>query len=120
MQDQPVLDRAPIVDLLDLGGPDLVQELTELFFSDTPGLIAEIETALEAEDWEALTRASHSLKSSAFYLGALALSEISRLLESSSRSGEEAHCKELSAQAPVAYEAAKAALIQMRSELPPA
>jgi HPt (histidine-containing phosphotransfer) domain-containing protein len=120
MQDQPILDHAPIADLLDIGGPDLVQELTELFFADTPELIAAIESAVATEDWEALTRASHSLKSSAFYLGALALSELSRQLEQSSRAGETGSCVELSRSTPAAYEAAKLALLEMRAELPPA
>ena len=120
MQDQPILDRAPIADLLDIGGPDLVQELTELFFADAPALIASIESAVLSEDWEALTRASHSLKSSAFYLGALALSELSRQLETSSRASEAVACRELSQGTAAAYEAAKEALIEMRAELPPA
>ena len=120
MQDQPILDRAPIADLLDIGGPDLVQELTDLFLSDTPRLLSDIEAALAAEDWEALTRASHSLKSSAFYLGALALSELSRQLESLSGSGDPEPCRALCAQTPEAFEQAKAALLEMRAELPPA
>jgi len=120
MQDHPILDQAPIADLLDIGGPDLVQELTELFFADTPNLIAEIQAAVESEDWEALTRASHSLKSSAFYLGAMALSELSRQLESLSRSDDPGPCKELSQKTPEAYETAREALLVVRAELPPA
>lgn len=120
MQDHPILDPAPIDDLIDIGGPDLVQELTELFFVDAPGLIADIETALATEDWEALTRASHSLKSSAFYLGAIALSELGRQLESFSRSDDRESCRTIATQTPAAYEEAKAALLELRAGLPPA
>lgn len=120
MQDHPILDQAPIDDLLEIGGPDLVQELTELFFADTPGLLAEIRTAADTEDWEALTRASHSLKSSSFYLGALALAELSRQIESLSRSGDPEPCKELSHQAALAYLEAQEALLALRAGLPPA
>lgn len=120
MQDHPTLDQAPIDDLLDIGGPDLVQELTELFFEDTPNLLADIESAADSEDWEALTRASHSLKSSAFYLGALALAELSRQLEGLSKAGDSTSCKQLCQQVPGVYEEARSALKTLQTKLPPA
>jgi len=120
MNQHPILDQGPIAELLEIGGPNLVRELTALFLDETPGLIAAIETALQAEDWETLSRASHSLKSSAFYLGALALSELSRELENQARAEAPAPCAELSRQAASAFEAARSALLDLQSEFPPA
>lgn len=119
MNPLPILDQGPITELLEIGGPNLVQELTQLFYDDTPSLIAEIESAMETEDWEALSRASHSLKSSAFYVGALALSELSRELETQANAKAVEPCTELSKLAPGAFDAARAALEAMCSELPP-
>jgi HPt (histidine-containing phosphotransfer) domain-containing protein len=116
----PVFDPGPFSELLEVGGPELVNELAQLFLDETPELIDAIEAAAASEDWEALTRAAHTLKSSAFYLGALALSEQAKELEHHSGAGAHEAAAALAAGHREAYEAASAALAQACAGLPPA
>jgi HPt (histidine-containing phosphotransfer) domain-containing protein len=116
MSDQPVLDQTPLNELLEIGGPELVQELADVFLSDTPQLIEAIQTALINEDWNALARASHSLKSSAFYLGAMALSDLSANLEREAKAQTSlAACRDLGVKTPTYFAEAKLALERARA-----
>lgn len=119
MTTQPTLDTTPINDLLEIGGLELVQEIAEVFLDDTPGLIADIVSAVANEDWDLLVRSSHSLKSSAFYLGAMRLSEVSGDIEREAQAQHLAECKDLSTQAPELFEQAKSALHEYQNNLPP-
>lgn len=118
MSDQPIFDKTPLTELLEIGGPELVTELAEVFLNDTPQLIAEIMKALDEEDWESLARASHSLKSSSFYLGAMALSDLSATLEREAKAQTSMEtCKSLGDQTPTFFEDAKSALAAARTEM---
>lgn len=119
MTAQPTFDTTPIDDLLEIGGLELVQEIAEVFLDGTPGLLADIATAVANEDWELLVRASHSLKSSAFYLGAMHLSAVSADIEREAQAKQLATCKDLSEQAPQLFEQAKSALHTYQNNLPP-
>jgi len=116
----PVFDPGPFEELKEVGGPELIQELAELFLTDTPGLIDELEEAAAAEDWDALGRCAHTLKSSAFYLGALALSDLARRIELATEAGEHAEGLALAGQPRTAFAEADAALRSACAELPPA
>jgi HPt (histidine-containing phosphotransfer) domain-containing protein len=118
MTEQPHFDITPLHELKEIGGLELVNELAEVFLSDTPELIASIQAALDSEDWETLARASHSLKSSSFYLGAVALSTLSANLEREAKAhGSLDLCRELGGQTPALFEQAKHALSQAQTEL---
>ena len=85
---EPLFDPGPLEELCEVGGPELVHELTELFLQDTPELLDALEAAASAEDWQALGAAAHTLRSTAFYLGALALSELARRIELAVAAGD--------------------------------
>lgn len=119
MTDQPTLDPTPINDLLEIGGLELVHEIAEVFLDDTPGLISDIATAVATEDWELLVRASHSLKSSAFYLGAMKLSEVSGDIEREAKGEALDACKGLAGQTEGLFAEAKSALQEFQATLPP-
>lgn len=118
MPEQPFFDITPLRELKEIGGLELVQELAEVFLSDTPQLLAKIQAALDSEDWDALALASHSLKSSAYYLGAIALSAVSADLEREAKAKNSLQaCRDLGGQAPGLFERAKLALSQAQTEL---
>jgi len=116
----PVFDPGPFEELTEVGGPELIQELTELFLADTPALITELEMAAGEEDWAAMGRAAHTLKASAFYLGALALSDVARRIEAHTEAGQHADGLALVGEPRQAFEAAGCALRTACADLPPA
>jgi HPt (histidine-containing phosphotransfer) domain-containing protein len=67
--------------LLDLGGPDLVRRMIDLFVQHTPGRIVTAAQGERSGDWTAVERAGHSMKSSAAYLGLIGLQERAARLE---------------------------------------
>ena len=93
-----VLDASVIQGLRELGGeddPGLLLELVQLFLSDAPQRMREIESGLAQGDWKLLERAAHTLKSASANIGALGLSAICRELEAGARQREAAKCSSL-------------------------
>ncbi len=70
-----------------MGDRDFLVEMINLFNSDTPDLIAQMQSGLAAGDIETVRRAAHSLKSNAASFGAGRLSAAARELEMLARSG---------------------------------
>jgi HPt (histidine-containing phosphotransfer) domain-containing protein len=60
---------------------NLLKELTSLFETHTPGLIAELEKAITAKQNEMIKRIAHRIKGSAMQLGALRMSRICEQIE---------------------------------------
>jgi HPt (histidine-containing phosphotransfer) domain-containing protein len=85
--------------LQDEGDSDILIEICEIFFSDTPARISEMRSSLASGDNVVLQRAAHTLKSSSASLGAMKLSELSKELEmkvnSGSVEGAEAQIKKI-------------------------
>jgi CheY-like chemotaxis protein/HPt (histidine-containing phosphotransfer) domain-containing protein len=81
------------------GDEDFLRELVELFSADCPRLMAEIEAAVAMNDRVGLRRAAHTLKGSAWSLGAAAVAEVAVRLETMGSAGElasaEAACHQL-------------------------
>ena len=117
-QHPPVFDPGPFNGLMEVGGPELIQELCELFLTDTPGIIDELEAAVQSEDWETMGRAAHSLKSSAFYLGALALSNLAKTIEHYAQEDPQAGAA-LATEPRRAFAEVTGALTKACQELPP-
>ena len=113
----PVFDRVPLDELYEVGGPDLIRELIELFFSDTPGLIDELECAIVSEDWDAMGHIAHTLKSSSYYMGAVLLSDIGRAIEATSISPSPEAAKNFAGQAGAAFELVKCKLSDFAGSL---
>jgi HPt (histidine-containing phosphotransfer) domain-containing protein len=91
VEDGPVLDYAVLDELKDLqedGEPDILAELADLFFEDTPARLAVLRAAWEAGDAEALGQTAHALKGSCANLGARKMAETAKLLEEAGRRGD--------------------------------
>ena len=78
---EPALDRASALNRLD-GDEDFFAELIRLFLEDAPGLLREMDRAIEASEGDALQRAAHAMKSAAGYLGAASVVAAAGTLES--------------------------------------
>lgn len=74
-----------ITSLQQPGKPDLFAKIHSMFELNTPGLLETIEAGYAADDSEAVRAAAHSLKSSAAYVGATELSELSKTIETAAR-----------------------------------
>lgn len=82
--DGRVLDE--IAQLQQQNQPDLVRHVVEIYLTDAPQLISSLETAAVSDDFEALYRNAHTLKSSSAHIGAAALSLFAKELEARARS----------------------------------
>ena len=106
--DQAALDELRACDPDDTG---LLTELIDIFLTDTPPRLTAIRLAFDAGQPQALAREAHALKSSAAQLGARALAECCKQLESRGREGTLEGAAEWIARLPGDYEAVKAALL---------
>ena len=79
-----VLDREILGELRAVLGGEL-DKLIDLFLDDTPLLLARLEAAALAPDFNELREAAHSLKSSSANLGAMALSAAAKRVELGAR-----------------------------------
>jgi CheY-like chemotaxis protein len=79
-----VIDREVLGELRSVLGGE-VDKLIDLFLDDTPMLLARLEAAALAPDFEELREAAHSLKSSSANLGAMALSAAAKRVELGAR-----------------------------------
>jgi HPt (histidine-containing phosphotransfer) domain-containing protein len=98
-----VLDLGVIDGLLDLGGPELLAELIELFLDDAPRRLEALEVALASADQGGVRDAAHGLKSSAANLGAAILSRVCCDLESAALRGDAPLTHQLGGAAASAY-----------------
>ena len=81
---QSVIDEG-VVGPLRKSRPDLFKRLTASYLNYAPAALAELKTALDANDLTTLGRIAHSLKSSSANLGAASLSKLCRDLETAAR-----------------------------------
>ena len=70
------------------GKPDLVQHIVDIYLSDSPRLLEEMEAAAASGDFETLYRNAHTFKSSSAHIGAHKVSELARELEMCGRNRE--------------------------------
>lgn len=77
----PVIDRKTFDELKQISGDEFINELIDIFLEDAPKMIAELKSALGAEDAETFRRAAHSLKSNAATFGAGQLATLAKKLE---------------------------------------
>ncbi|MDN2696401.1 response regulator [Janthinobacterium sp. SUN073] len=70
------------------GRPDVLGRIIDLFYSDAPRLLGQLEVAAGASDAAALQLAAHTLKSSCANVGALGLSATCREIEQYARSND--------------------------------
>nr|WP_307729568.1 response regulator [Pseudoduganella violacea] len=87
----PILDQAALQKLRAMrrpGRPDVLARIIDLFYSDAPRLVGQLQVAAEASDTEALRLAAHTLKSSCANVGALGLSGTCRDIEQYARGND--------------------------------
>jgi HPt (histidine-containing phosphotransfer) domain-containing protein len=110
--EQRAIDPAVWADLLESvgGDADFIDELLEVFFDDSPRLLATMEDALSAGNAEDLRRAAHSLKSSSAGFGATRLSETCKEVEDMGKAGALEGADERIGQITKEYNEARAAL----------
>jgi histidine phosphotransfer protein HptB len=77
----PLIDPATFNELKQMSGGDFINELIDAFLDDTPNMIQNMHTALDANDVESFRRNAHSLKSNANTFGALELGILAKELE---------------------------------------
>lgn len=110
---QELLDKSVLASLRELqevGEPDIVAEVGDLFLKHAPLKIADIKKAASEGNAKALEVAAHSLKSSSSYIGAMKLSAISKELEFMGRSGAIEGSVEKAAQIEAEFDRVKAAI----------
>ncbi len=91
-------------------GPDVVQEMIELFLGDLAARHEAITAALAAGQADRLRAEAHGLKSSAAYIGAPRLAEAAKALEQAARAGDLPAAQGAAARLAPEAEAARAAL----------
>ncbi|MCC7082434.1 MAG: response regulator [Burkholderiales bacterium] len=87
---EAVLDRAALAAIRALerpGSGDLLRRVLDRYAEDAPRLVASMRAAAANDDAHALQIAAHTLKSASANVGAMALAEMCKNLESTGRSG---------------------------------
>jgi HPt (histidine-containing phosphotransfer) domain-containing protein len=80
----PIIDDGALDELYAVIGAD-ASRIVQVFLEDAPHLLAQLERAALAPDFNALREAAHSLKSSSANLGAMALSAAAKRIELGAR-----------------------------------
>jgi two-component system, sensor histidine kinase and response regulator len=92
---EELLDRQVIANLRELGGPELLSELAELFLEDSRSTVDSLKEAVEGSDAHAVERAAHTLQGSAGNMGAREVARFCAQLQEVGASGEIARAPEL-------------------------
>lgn len=108
-----VLDMTVVEELLSLsddGDPELLLDLIKLFLDDGPHKVRAIRDGFAARDFEAMERASHSLKGSSGNLGARQLQDTCEQMQLATRRHDFEATARLVPQLANQYEAVQQAL----------
>jgi HPt (histidine-containing phosphotransfer) domain-containing protein len=71
-----------------ISGPGAIAEMVVDFARDAPGRLIRMHAALEAGEWQALSRLAHDLKSNSATVGVLQLSALAEQLELTAGEGQ--------------------------------
>jgi HPt (histidine-containing phosphotransfer) domain-containing protein len=82
------LDPDVLAGLRELGDPDLLSELTEMFFDDASSRLATLHEAVEGDDAQSLEHVAHALKGSSGSMGATRMAAICTELQDAGASGD--------------------------------
>ena len=75
------IDKKTFAELQDAAGAEFVNELVDTFLEEAPGMLAELRSAMQAQQADKFRRAAHSLKSNCHTFGATRLGTMARDLE---------------------------------------
>lgn len=101
-------------------GTGFLEEIVNLYLSDTPRRLAGLRDALADRDAEAGERLAHSLKGSSSNIGATHVESLSRELEEQMAAGSVDGAEELVTRLEAEYEQARKALIARKPGCAPA
>ena len=87
MPDHDIIDEQVFRELVQNVGADFIGELIGTYLTDAPGLLADMQKALEVDNADAFRRAAHSFKSNSATFGAAVLSAQAKELEMIAKSG---------------------------------
>ncbi|HWB38082.1 MAG TPA: response regulator, partial [Rugosimonospora sp.] len=104
-------------ELQEPGAPDVIAEFIDLFLGDLPGRLATIREGVARDESEQTRGAAHALKSSAAYIGAMALSQRCKELEQAAKQRDLPPMRELSEMVEREANRAEEALRQHRATL---
>lgn len=82
----PAIDRADLLERLG-GDAELLAELAEIFYAETPRMLTALRTAAEVGDASNVQRVAHTLRGSVAVFGAHAASQAAQSLEQMARGG---------------------------------
>ncbi len=84
------LDPVALTDMLAMAGddPEFVGDIVDTYLADAPTQLAGMHAALAAGDLVTLGRLAHTLKGNSLTVGATALADIARTLETQARDGD--------------------------------
>ena len=105
------IDLAILGELREAVGDEFAFELVDTFMEETPGILAEMRTALAIADADGYRRAAHSLKANGKTFGALAFADLARDAELGGFVGDSAIDTGVIAAIEAAYTAAAAELM---------
>lgn len=110
VSDAPILE-AQVLEALRLAvgaaDPGFVPDMASLFLSETETILKDIRKALDASDFETVTRLAHGLKSSSATLGLMRISAAARQLEVDGRGGDAARMASGRAELEAAFSASR-------------
>ncbi len=89
------LDRAVLESLRELGGPEMLSELAEMFFEDTSSGLATLKETAGTGEAETVERVAHTLKGSAGNMGAKRMATICDALQEIGAAGDLSRAPEL-------------------------
>ena len=84
----PSLDAVVVESLRDLGGDEMLSELTQLFLDDADSNLAALKEAIEKRDATSVERVAHKLKGSSGDMGATWMAESCGQLQDAGASGD--------------------------------
>ncbi|HET7272842.1 MAG TPA: response regulator, partial [Rubrobacter sp.] len=87
-QTEDPLDSAVIEGLRELGDPEMLQELGEMFFDDANSALRALREALQGNDAHSVEAVAHTLKGSSGNMGAKRMSSLCAQLEDAGSSGD--------------------------------
>jgi CheY-like chemotaxis protein/HPt (histidine-containing phosphotransfer) domain-containing protein len=87
-EDTPLLDDGVLENLLDLGGAELLSELSGMFFDDSGSALTELREAAEQGDAPTVKRVAHALKGGSGNMGAKGMARICAELEKAGAFGD--------------------------------
>ncbi len=106
MTDEKILDiKGAVENLAD--DMEIYKEVLNAYLEDTPGMIEDMNRAVESKDTEVLYRHAHSLKSSSRSIGGMRLGNVSAELEANSRAGDLGCAKDMLAKVKEEFSALK-------------